>query len=31
LNDERLEGGGESAMGLVGSWGIEGRKGGSGR
>ena len=31
LKDERLEGGGESAMGLVGSWGIEGRKGGIGR
>jgi intermediate peptidase len=31
LKDERLEGGGQSAMGLVGSWGIEGRKGGSGR
>jgi mitochondrial intermediate peptidase len=31
LKDERLEGGGESAMGLVGSWGIEGRKGGLGR
>jgi intermediate peptidase len=27
LKDERLEGGGKSAMGLVGSWGIEGRKG----
>lgn len=26
LIDERLEGGGKSAMGLVGSWGIEGKK-----
>ncbi|KAF8860746.1 mitochondrial intermediate peptidase-like protein [Acephala macrosclerotiorum] len=26
LRDERLEGGGEKAMGLVGSWGIEGRR-----
>jgi len=31
LRDERLEGGGKSAMGSVGSWGIEGRKGGTGR
>jgi intermediate peptidase len=31
LRDERLEGGGQSAMGLVGSWGIKGRKGVTGR
>jgi intermediate peptidase len=31
LRDDRLEGGGKSAMGLVGSWGIEGKKGGAGR
>jgi intermediate peptidase len=31
LRDERLEGGGKSAMGLVGSWGIEGGKDGTTR
>jgi intermediate peptidase len=30
LQDERLKGGGKNAMGLVGSWGIEGRHGHSG-